>query len=297
MEPVQKLVDPFWSAVNSPIAGSEFTVMKIIIVLTMMALLIMLVGRVTRWLVEHVFVKRGFDAAMSYAIGTILKYIIVTVGFLVILQTAGIDLSALTVLLGALGVGIGFGLQNVVGNFVSGLVLLFERPVKVGDRIEVADVAGTVRRIGARATTVVTNDNIAILVPNSQFISEPVINWSFTGRLVRVRVSVGVAYGTDPELVKRVLLQVAQDCENVEETPEPTVEFREFGDSSLNFDLLVWTTTYTERPDVLRSVVNFGIAKALKENGIEIPFPQRDLHVKSGTLVVRKADSDEAEGE
>lgn len=286
MEPIDNLMNPLWNAVNMPIAGTEFTVLKIFVVLTLMALLIMVVGRVTRWLVEHVFVKRGFDAAMSQAIGTILRYIIVTVGFLVIFQTAGINLSTLTVLLGALGVGIGFGLQNVVGNFVSGLVLLFERPIKVGDRVEVANVAGTVRRIGARATTVVTNDNIAILVPNSQFIAQPVVNWSFTGRLVRVRVSVGVAYGTDPELVKKVLLAVASGCDDVEDMPESTVEFREFGDSSLNFDLLVWTTTYTEKPDVLRSVVNFGISKALKENNIQIPFPQRDLHVKSGTLTI-----------
>ncbi len=287
MPALRSILDPLWRALNAPIANSPFTLLKLLIILLALGLLIWAVGRATRWLVERIFVRRGVDPGVAQAVGTLIRYGAVTIGFVVILQSAGIDLTAFTVLFGALGVGIGFGLQNIANNFVSGLVLLFERPVKIGDRVVVGDVTGTVRQIGARATVVVTNDNIAIVVPNSEFISERVINWSLTGALVRLSINVGVSYAADPEQVREVLMRVAQASDVVEQSPAPEVRFLEFGESSLNFQLLVWTRQHIATPDVLRSRMNFAIAAAFRSAGVEIPFPQRDLHIRSGVLEVR----------
>ena len=201
-----------------------------------------------------------------------------------VILTAGIDLSALTVLAGALGIGVGLGLQNIASNFVSGLSILFERPIKVGDRIEAGKITGDVVSISLRATTIVSNDNIAIIVPNTEFVSSTVINWSYTDRDVRFNIPVGVSYSSDPVVVKRLLLEVAADHPGVLKRPPPDVLFQEFGDSALNFVLRVWTQDYTTRPGVLRSELNFAISKKFKEHGIEIPFPQRDLHIRSGAL-------------
>jgi small-conductance mechanosensitive channel len=224
---------------------------------------------------------------VRYAFGSITRYVVIVVGLLAILEGFGIRLDAITVVAGALGVGIGFGLQQVTSNFVSGLILLVERPIKVGDRIEVGGVNGDVVKIAPRATTVVTNDNIAVIVPNSSFITSTVVNWSYSDRNVRIPIPVGVSYGSDPEHVKAVLLEVAQAHPGVLGEPGPDVIFDGFGDSAINLTLRVWTSTYTTRPSILRSDLNFAITKAFRENAIEIPFPQRDLHVRDGTLVVR----------
>jgi len=210
----------------------------------------------------------------------------IVIGFMIIFQSAGIDLSTITVLAGAMGVGIGFGLQNVTNNFVSGLIILFERPIKVGDRIEVGETAGDVVNISMRATTVVTNDNISVIVPNSDFISSRVINWSHNDRNVRFGVEVGVSYNEDPEKIKDILLSVADDNSAVLKNPKSDVIFTEFGDSSLNFNLRVWTTELIQKPHTLRSQLYFEIFKRFREEGIEIPFPQRDLHIKNPELKI-----------
>lgn len=204
-----------------------------------------------------------------------------------ILQTAGIDLSTLTILAGALGVGVGFGLQSITNNFVSGIILLLERPIKVDDRIEVGDVNGDVVNISPRATTIVTNDNIAIIVPNADFISSKVVNWSYTNRDVRFNFPVGVSYNTDPKQVRTVLLEVARAHPGVLTEPSPSVLFHEFGDSSVNFVLRVWTREFSTTPGVLRSDLNFAISRAFKAHGIEIPYPQQDLHIRSGVLSIK----------
>jgi small-conductance mechanosensitive channel len=160
----------------------------------------------------------------------------------------GIDLSSLAVVAGALGVGLGFGLQNIVSNFVSGLILLAERPIAIGDRIEVSGVAGQVRKISLRSTTVVTNDNIAIIVPNSDLTTKPITNWSHGDPKVQFRLPVGVAYGTDPEKLRLVLLAVARAHPSVLASPEPTLFFEGFGDSALNFELGVWTQDMAHSP-------------------------------------------------
>jgi small-conductance mechanosensitive channel len=188
-------------------------------------------------------------------------------------------------------VGLGFGLQNVASNFVSGLIILFERPIKLGDRIEVGDVEGDVVEIRARSTTVVTNDNIAIIVPNSKFISENVVNWSYSDRTVRFAIHVGVAYRTDVRKVEKLLLEVADANPDVLREPKPGVRFMKFGDSALEFELRVWSSTLMHRRGKLTSDLNFAIYEKLSENDIVIPFPQHDLHVIGGLDVRIDQDS------
>jgi len=203
------------------------------------------------------------------------------VGISVALNVLSIDLSALAVVAGGLGIGIGFGLQNVVANFVSGLVLLLEQPIRIHDRVTVENVEGNVVDIHFRSTTIVTNDNIAIIVPNSQFINQSVTNWSHGDPTIRVHVPVGVAYGSDVELVTRILEDVAAKADHVLNHPAPEVRFNEFGDSSLNFELLVWSDDPPGHLK-LRSRLNYSIDAEFRRNGIEIPFPQRVVHIDSG---------------
>ena len=221
---------------------------------------------------------------MRLAVGAIIRYIVISIGLIIIFQSIGIDLSTLTIVAGALGVGVGFGLQNITNNLVSGFILLIERPIKVGDRIEVGSVTGDVVNISLRSTTVVTNDNIAIIVPNSEFVSNSVTNWSYTDRNVRFNFQVGVSYQSDPELVRRLLIQVADQHPGVLKDPKADALLQDFGDSSLNFILRVWTRQYSTTPGVLQSELNFMIWDIFKEHGIEIPFPQRDVHIRSGSV-------------
>lgn len=260
--------------------------MTLLSLLVLSILLIYVSSKLKGVLVNRVLGRTSLDIGARQAIGTILRYVLVTVGFLVILQTFGIDLTTLNVLAGAVGIGVGFGLQNVANNFISGLIILMERPIKVGDRIEVDDVHGEVTAIGARSTIVRTNDNIAIIVPNSKFISENVINWSFDGGVVRFRIPVGVSYDSDVDLVTELLVQAAAENEDVADTPPPAVRFLRFDDSSLYFELRAWSRAKLHRPGLLTSNLNFAILKKFRENGIEIPFPQRDLHIRSGPLSV-----------
>src|SRR5262245_62006302 len=199
----------------------------------------------------------------------------------------GLNLTSLAVVAGAVGVRIGFGLQNIVHNFVSGLIILAERPIAIGDRIEVAGVAGQVQQIRLRSTTVLTNDNIAYIVPNSDFITHTVINWSHGDLKVRIRLKVTVAYGTDPLIVERLLLEVAMAHPKALREPSPSVFFCGFGDSALEFELGVWTVEMTSQPRRFKSELYFAIEKKLRENRIEIPFPQRDLHLRSGNFVLQ----------
>lgn len=270
---------------------TPFSLWTVVYLVLLLGLLFGISNRIKRLIAEGLLARRGIDRGVRHAVGSLARYAMLTVGLIVILQTVGVDLSTLTVFAGAVGIGIGFGLQNIAANFISGLILLFERPIKVGDRIVVGGVQGDVVNISARATTVVTNDNIAIIVPNSSFVSEPVTNWSYTTRDVRFRIPVGVAYGSDPERVRDVLLQVARAHSSVLAEPAPDVLLTEFGDSSLNFVLRVWTREQAARPGALRSELNYAISKAFKEHDIEIPFPQRDLHIRSGFIGTQTAHS------
>jgi small-conductance mechanosensitive channel len=230
----------------------------------------------------------GMDHGTGKSIANLTRFFLVMLGMVVIIQSAGINLSALTVVFGALGVGIGFGLQTITNNFISGIIIVFEKPIKVGDRIELDDVNGKVTSISIRATTVLTNDNVSIIVPNSEFISGRVINWSHNDRSIRFRFPVGVSYNEDPLVVKKLLLEVADENENVLKSPAPDVFFDEFGDSSLNFKLAVWTDTQADRMSPFKSELYYAIFAKFKENNIEIPFPQRDLHLRSSDVELTK---------
>jgi small-conductance mechanosensitive channel len=261
---------------------TDFSLLLIITVIIALMALFFISSKIEKVIIKILSKKSKENIGTTKAIGTISRYVILVIGLLIIFQSLGINMSTLNVLFGALGVGIGFGLQNIVNNFISGLIILFERPIKVGDRIEVGDINGDVMDISARATTVNTNDNITIIVPNSEFISSQVINWSHSDRNVRFRIPVGVSYQEDPEKIRTILLDVADKHPGVLKKPETLVIFDEYGESSLNFYLVVWTTVYINRPRILKSELYFEIFRRFKEEGVEIPFPQRDLHLKSG---------------
>jgi small-conductance mechanosensitive channel len=244
--------------------------------------------RLQRWLSEGPMLRNRLDPGARLAVAAVVRYTVLLVGLLAIVQTVGIDLTTFNVMAGAIGIGVGFGLQNVVSNFIAGLIIMFERPVKIGDRIVVGGVAGNVVDIGARSTTVLDNDNIAVIVPNSKFITEDVINWKYNDDSVRFHVPVSVAYGTDAQLVRRVLLEVAQADPDVLQSPEPTVWLKEFGDDGVAFELMVWSATLVDRKGRLISQLNYAIYERFNAEGIEFPFPQRDLHIKGGVLGIRR---------
>jgi len=271
------------------IGTAQITVATLLTVGLLVVALIYVTAWVQRLLVRRLLARGGMEVGTREALGSIVRYALIVVGVLVILQTSGIDLTALNVLAGTLGIGVGLGLQDIVNNFVSGLIILFERPIKLGDRVEVGDVQGQVMRIGVRSTTVLTNDNIAVIVPNQNFISENVINWSHNDSKVRFKFPVSVAYGSDVQLVERLLLEVAAANPDVLPEPPPAVRFLSFGDSGLGFELRAWSESLIHRPGEITSDLNFAIYKAFAEHKVEIPFPQRDLHLRSGVLEVRRA--------
>jgi len=234
----------------------------------------------TFFLKKVVLPKLPLQRGVPYAISTVTYYVLLILVALAGLSAAGFELNKFTVLTGALGVGLGFGLQNIVNNFVSGLILLFERPIHVGDTVDVGGLVGMVRRIGARSCTILTFQGAEVIVPNSNLISNQVINWTLSSQWRRVDVSVGVAYGTDPERVIKLLVGVAESHPGVLLERPPMAFFLGFGESALKFELRFWS----DRQDVwfqLQSDVTVAVAKALREAGMEIPFPQRDLHVRS----------------
>jgi small-conductance mechanosensitive channel len=236
-------------------------------------------SRFLRFVLEHDVIPRvSLPRGVPAAISTGVHYVILLIGFTLAIGAAGVDLSRFSLLAGAFGVGIGFGLQNVVNNFVSGLILLFERPVQTGDTIEVGGLTGEVQRIGIRSSTVRTYEGADVIVPNADLISERVVNWTFSDRQRRVDVNVGVEYGTDPGKVITLLVAVGRAHAEVLEIPEPVALFTGFGESSLDFSLRVWTR-FEIFPRV-KSEIGIAVNAALRAAGIEIPFPQRDMNVK-----------------
>jgi len=257
---------------NQAITPAQLIILVVALVATAV------VARVLRLTLERRLVK--IEHSQRYVVARISHYFIWLAGFFISLRLVNIDLTALTIVVGAVGLGVGLGLQNVVGNFVAGLVLLFERPIRVTDRVTVDDIEGNVTAINFRATTIVTNDNVMMIVPNSRFVDSAFVNWSHSDPTIRIHVAVGVAYGSDVEAVTRVLLEAADREPLVLAEPKPEVFFKEFGDSSLNFELLAWIDVPPHRFRV-RSRLNYAIDAAFRRNGITIPFPQRDLHVKT----------------
>ncbi len=264
------------------LSGTEVTPLSLLIFLGTVALAVVL-GQLARRAVSRFFLRRGGSAqeGMAYALGRILQYLVVTLGVMMALDTVGFSIKSLAAAGAVVAVGIGFGLQNIAQNFASGIILLIERPVQKGDFINVGDTVGTVEDIAMRATRILTRDGVQIIVPNSELVSGRVVNRSAPTTRSRVRVTVGVAYGSDTERVRRTLLAVAAGDTRVLREPTPTVFFKEFGDSALIFDLAVWIDT-PQLEFVITSDLRFAIDRAFREAELVIAFPQRDLHLVSG---------------
>jgi small-conductance mechanosensitive channel len=233
-----------------------------------------------RLLKSHVFSRMRLDAGMQYTLTRIVHYLIMIVGAVVGFQFIGIDLTGLAIILGFLSVGIGFGLQNITSNFVAGLILLLERPIKVGDRIMVGNQEGDVVEINMRSTTIRTLNNVSVIVPNSEFVSTKVENWSYGDETVRVDVNVGVSYDSDLETAIRSLMEVAAEHPAVLKNPAPDVLHMGFGDSAWNMRLRIWLEDSGRHLEV-QSEIHCAIVQKFRQNRVEIPFPQRDLHVRS----------------
>ena len=238
----------------------------------------------TRLFLPPVYDRYNLERGVRYTFNRLLHYMVMLIAIVITASAVGIQFGALTIFASVLGVGIGFGLQNITSNFISGIILLFERPIQVGDRVVVENITGDVEKINMRATVIRSVNNEHIIVPNSYFLEEHVINRSHGSPHMRLIAPVGVSYDSDPELVKSLLLEVvmaeAKDNPAVLLDPKPAVHFDGFGDSSLDFELFLWVSD----PKLLRRVktnLNFRIFKIFKENGVEIPFPQRDLHLRS----------------
>ena len=214
-------------------------------------------------------------------------YIIIIIGAVVAFQFIGIDLSGLAVIFGLLSVGIGFGLQNITSNFVAGLILLFERPIKIGDRVLVGDTEGDVTDISIRSTTIRSLNNVSIIVPNSEFVSSNVVNWSHGDSKIRLNIEVGVSYNSDLDMVLKCLYEVAQENKDVLKYPKADVLLKEFGDSSWNMVLRVWIND-PKGHHIVRSDINCAIVRKFRANKVEIPFPQRDLHLRSSEPLIVK---------
>ena len=252
---------------------------------TLIFILALLMSRMLSKLLQHRIAKRAYlDPGLHYTIGRLTQYLVITLGLLVALSFGvGLNLTSIAVLFTALSVGIGFGLQYIAADIASGFILLFERPVRVGDRITIGDDEGDVQSINLRTTVVATNDRVSIIVPNSKLVSQRLINWSYGDPRARISIPVSVAYGSNIDLVTATLLKAAEDVENVLRDPAPKVQFLKFGDWSLDFRLLVWTN----RPRLhtqIRSDINYRIERLFRQEGIEIPFPQTELRLRGGTL-------------
>jgi len=271
-----------WRILNYPLISlgkSSITLWAISFNFALIAGFLVVSMKVRNWLLDSLIKRKGINVSNWRAAITLSYYVILIIGMIGILQTTGLDLSFFTILTGAIGIGVGFGLQTIFSNFISGIIILIERPLKLGDRIEVGNVSGNVQNISVRATTIITNDNVAIIIPNSDFISKQVINWSHAGNSVRISIPISVAYDSDPELVERILLEVAANASGVLSQPEPKVRLAQFGENGLIFNLLVWTTDYSDQKGALKSVLNFSVLKSFRAAGIRMPLPQREMHI------------------
>lgn len=253
--------------------------------------LALLLSRTLSRVLQNRIAKRAYvDPGLRYTMGRLTQYLIITLGLLLALKAAfSLDLTSIAVLFTALSVGIGFGLQYIAADIASGFILLFERPVRVGDRITIGDDEGDVQSINLRTTVVATNDRISIIVPNSRLVSQRLINWSYGDPRARISIPVSVAYGSEIDLVTKTLLKAAEEVDNVLQDPAPKVQFLKFGDWSLDFRLLVWTN----RPRLhtqIRSDINYRIESLFRLAGIEIPFPQTELRLREGALQLDTGD-------
>lgn len=269
-----------FNAVLFEVKGTPITLGNIFVFILFIGLTVAVAYFVRKMLLRRVLDRFKIEKGMSYTLSRITQYFIISIGVLLSLQFIGLDLSSLAVVFGLLSVGIGFGLQNVTSNFISGLIILFERPISVGDRVSVNNIEGDITQINIRSTKVRTINNISIIVPNSEFVSKDVINYSYGDPTYRLDVNVGVSYGSDLDKVLNAMKEVADENDTVLDDPEAEVHLVEFGDSAWNMQLRAWIGDVKYYPR-LRNELNQAIVRKFREYDIQIPFPQRDLHLRS----------------
>ncbi|WP_424100481.1 mechanosensitive ion channel domain-containing protein [Moorena producens] len=260
--------------------GTQELSLIMIVQLIVMAIITLYIARKLQDLIKRrVLTRLGLDRGTREALSSLIGYVLTVIGFLIVLQTAGINLSSLTVFAGAMGIGLGFGLQNLTANFISGLAILFEKPIKVGDYVKVDDLSGTVEKISIRSTTIRTNDGVFVIVPNTSFLENNVVNWSYQDPRARIRIPVDVPDESDPVIVTEVLLEAARKEPEVLASPPPEVYFKGFGDG-MDFELLVWIDN-PPNMESIQSSLYYLIEEQLREQGIEHAEPQRDLYIRN----------------
>src|SRR5438046_8966947 len=238
---------------SQPLPGISLSLVQIFLLIALLMVVFWISSHTKRFLFNRFLVNSGLDRSLQYAIAQIVANVVLVVGVFVVLENTGIHLGALTVFAGAVGVGVGFGLQNIASNFISGLVILAERPLTIGDRVEVAGIAGQVQQIRARSTVIRTNDNISMIVPNTKFIDSPVTNWTYGDPRVRFRIPVGVAYGSDLNKVRDALIGAALEHSATLKDPAPNAYLARFGESTIDFELAVWSQEMSYRPRRFKS--------------------------------------------
>lgn len=276
-----KYIEEAIAFLSHPLLTTKFGTITLLWIFTFASIII--ASYVVSYLVRRVLKSRIFpnydiDEGTRSAYSRILHYILITIGLFTAFNVMGVNLTVLFAGGAALLVGIGFGIQNIANNFISGVIILFERPIKVGDYIEVDGILGTVQSISGRSSKILTNSQIVIIVPNSSFLEKNVVNWSYT-QATRIGIPIGVKYGSDLLLVKKVLLALAAAEPKVLDHPEPYVFCEAYGDSSIDLELSVWIDDQSLHRKI-KSELNYAIDLAFKANNIEIPFPQRDVHIK-----------------
>ena len=282
MKILENILQFFYKVFTQPISLGGISVSLSLIFTILVGFFAVVVASryVSNWLRDHLLTRLGFQEGTREAIAMIFRYFTITLAFIIVPQVAGLDLSSLAFLAGGLGIGIGFGFQGLAQNFVSGLILDFEQPIRVGDYIELGDLEGTIRKISIRSTIVVTNDGISIIVPNSDLVNHRIINWSYENMNSRIHIPVRVAYGSDPVLVTEALLAATQRDSRILSYPPPQVWLRSFGEDSMNFELLVWIDKPRFRLPI-QSSLNFIIHNELYLKNIRIPVSQRDLWLRN----------------
>lgn len=275
-----KVLEKSWFLISTPfiqLGGNNLSILSLLTGV-MIFLLSIYLSNIAEKFVNKYLQTKDFDQGIKGSIERFTKYAIMIIGALIALDTLGVSLQSLAAIGAVLMVGIGFGLQNITSNFISGLIILLERPIKRGDIVNVGGSRGKVMDIGARSTIIHTPDDISVIVPNSKFISEKVINESFSGDYIRFTINIGVAYGSDVQKVKEVLLSLANNHKDILKTPVPYVHFTDFGDSSLAFELKAWARTLMLKKQIA-SDLRFQIDESFKVEGISIPFPQREVRI------------------
>ncbi len=283
---------PLYNVLSEPVMtlGDKAVSVLVLIKAIVIVLIFALSARLVRDYCEfQIYPRHNVDPGAANAINTFIVYVIVAIGVLASVEAVGLGLGTITLFAGALGIGIGMGLQSMANNLTSGFTLIFTRALRKGDIVTTGDTIGVIQEVGIRATRLKTFDAIEYMVPNSEFVEGKIINWTRSDPYARVHVPIGVSYDAAPEVVRRIMEEVAANTPNVQPIPRPEVRFAGLGDSSLNFELLLWINVKEVQPEQVRSDLYFALFRSLKMAGIEIPFPQRDIHIRSADSFTLKA--------